>query len=185
MNADRSVGDVAGLEQSADAEEFERLEAELAARARKRSPVKMFAILAVLGVALGAVLIKGLGSSSQFFLQADEAVARRATLGDRQFRLQGFVVGGSVVESAKSTDFDVNVNEAVVRVSYPGVPPELFAPDISVVVIGRFATGADPAALQVDGKPLFRGERILVKHDEVYIEKNGDRLDGAVDDPTL
>jgi cytochrome c-type biogenesis protein CcmE len=52
------------------------------------------------------------------------------------------------------------------------------------VVIGRFATGANASTAGSEA-PLFRGEQILVRHDENYIEKNRDRLSGAVDDPSL
>lgn len=168
---------------SADAEEFERLEA-IVSGSRKKRPVKVFAALALVGVGLAFILYKGLTDASTFFLRADEAVRQVDTLGEKQFRLQGFVVDKSVVEAEKQVDFDVEVNGAVINVRYPGVPPELFRPNISVTIVGRFAPGQ--AARDPGTPPLFLGDEINVKHDENYIEKNRktNRLEGAVDETT-
>ena len=49
----------------------------------------------VLG-ALGFLVFQGLGNATLYFRTADEAVAQRAELGDRRFRIEGDVVAGSV-----------------------------------------------------------------------------------------
>ena len=49
-------------------------------------------LVALLG-ATGFLLVKVVGDASLYFYNADEAVAKKAELGDRQFRIQGTYVG--------------------------------------------------------------------------------------------
>lgn len=150
----------------------------LAPRASNKKP---FIALGFVVVAIGFVLVRGLKSSVSYFLRADEAIARMDTLGEKRFRLQGFVSDGSVVNSDKLVTFDVEVNGAVVHVTFPKTPPELFRNNIPVVIAGQFAP--NQVARAAGTKPLFLGDEIQIKHDENYIEKNKDRMAGAVDDP--
>jgi cytochrome c-type biogenesis protein CcmE len=147
----------------------------------RASNTKPFIALGLVVVAIGFVLVRGLKSSVSYFLRADEAIARMDTLGEKRFRLQGFVSDGSVVNSDELVTFDVEVNGAVVHVTFPKTPPELFRNNIPVVVAGQFAP--NQLARAAGTKPLFLGDEIQIKHDENYIEKNKDRMAGAVDDP--
>ena len=151
----------------------------LAPRASNKKP---FIALGLVVVAIGFVLARGLKSSVSYFLRADEAIARMESLGEKRFRLQGFVSDGSVVNSDKLVTFDVEVNGAVVHVTFPKTPPELFRNNIPVVIVGQFAPNQLGRAAGT--KPLFLGDEIQIKHDENYIEKNKDRMAGAVDDPS-
>ncbi len=155
---------------------------ELADSLAPRSSKKPFIALALVVAAIGFVLARGLKSSVSYFLRADEAVARMDTLGEKRFRLQGFVADGSVVNTDKLVTFDVEVNGAVIHVRFMKTPPELFRNNIPVVIAGQFAPNqlSRPAGT----KPLFLGDEIQIKHDENYIQKNKDRLVGAVDDPS-
>jgi cytochrome c-type biogenesis protein CcmE len=150
----------------------------LAPRASNKKP---FIALGLVVVAIGFVLVRGLKSSVSYFLRADEAIDRMDTLGEKRFRLQGFVSDGSVVNSDKLVTFDVEVNGAVVHVRFPKTPPELFRNNIPVVIAGQFAP--NQMARAAGTKPLFLGDEIQIKHDENYKEKNKDRMAGAVDDP--
>jgi cytochrome c-type biogenesis protein CcmE len=154
---------------------------EIANSLTPRASKKPFIALGLVVVAIGFVLVRGLKSSVSYFLRADEAIARMDTLGEKRFRLQGFVADGSVVNADKLVTFDVEVNGAVVHVTFPKTPPELFRNNIPVVIVGQFAPNQlkRPAGT----KPLFLGDEIQIKHDENYIQKNKDRLAGAVDDP--
>jgi cytochrome c-type biogenesis protein CcmE len=154
---------------------------ELANSLTPRARKKPFIALGLVVLAIGFVLVRGLKSSVSYFLRADEAIARMNTLGEKRFRLQGFVADGSVVNADKLVTFDVEVNGAVVHVTFPKTPPELFRNNIPVVIVGQFAPNQlkRPAGT----KPLFLGDEIQIKHDENYIEKNKDRMAGAVDDP--
>src|SRR5437764_13597712 len=62
---------------------------------RRRMVIAGLVVLA----ALGFVVFRGLGNATLYFRTADEAVAQRQQLGDRRFRIEGSVVGGSVRET--------------------------------------------------------------------------------------
>jgi cytochrome c-type biogenesis protein CcmE len=133
---------------------------------RRRNPAA-YVVLVVVLVALGFVVSKALSSASLYFYNADEAVEQRDDLGDRRFRLQGTVVGGSVEPTEQGVDFTVAFNGARVDVHHDGDPPELFQPGIPVVVEGRWSGD------------VFASDTIRVKHSEQYEADNGDRLDDA------
>ena len=117
----------------------------------------------VLG-ALGFLVFQGLGNATLYFRTADEAVAQRAELGDRRFRIEGDVVDGSVRQVGNDVSFTLTKNEVEVPVRHKGDPPELFRPGIPVVLEGRF---------QGDH---FSSDRIMVKHSETYVAKNPERV---------
>ena len=125
------------------------------------------AAVVVLG-ALGFLVYQGLGNATLYFRTADEAVAQRAQLGDRRFRIEGDVVDGSVHQVGNDVSFILTKNDVEVPVQHKGDPPELFRPGIPVVLEGHF---------QGD---TFASDRIMVKHSETYVAKNPDRLTTTV-----
>lgn len=120
------------------------------------------AAVVVLG-ALGFLVYQGLGNATLYFRTADEAVAQRATLGDRRFRIEGNVLS-PVTQTGESVSFNIESNGVQVPITHKGDPPELFQPGIPVVLEGRFVG---------DG---FSSDRILVKHSETYVAENPDRV---------
>ncbi|HTJ74821.1 MAG TPA: cytochrome c maturation protein CcmE [Acidimicrobiales bacterium] len=114
--------------------------------------------------ALGFLVFQGLGNATLYFRTADEAVAQRAQLGDRRFRIEGDVVAGSVNQVGNDVSFTLISKNVEVPVRHKGDPPELFRPGIPVVLEGHF---------QGD---YFASDRILVKHSETYIADNPDRV---------
>ena len=114
--------------------------------------------------ALGFIVFRGLGNATLYFRTADEAVAQRQELGDRRFRIEGSVVGGTVQEADGRTVFDIESKTVRVHVRHQGDPPELFKPGIPVVLEGRFQGES------------FASDRIMVKHSEDYIAKNPERV---------
>lgn len=135
---------------------------------RRRSPWAYGALVAVL-LGLGLVVYQGLTSASLYFYNADEAVEQRAQLGDKRFRLQGTVLGESIVPTDDGVDFTVAFNGVRVDVRHDGDPPELFQAGIPVVLEGRWARTGD----------VFASDTIRVKHSEQYEADNSDRLDDA------
>jgi len=123
-------------------------------------------LVAIVG-ALAFVAVKALGEASLFFLNADEAVEQRGDLGTDRFRLQGTVVDGTVDETDDGVAFDVEFNDVDVAVVHEGDPPELFQPDIPVVLEGNW-----------EGE-VFASDRILVKHTSEYEAENEGRLQDA------
>ena len=118
----------------------------------------------VVAGALGFLVFQGLGNATLYFRTADEAVAQRAQLGDRRFRIEGDVVAGSVNQVGNDVSFILTSKNVEVPVRHKGDPPELFRPGIPVVLEGHF---------QGD---YFASDRILVKHSETYIADNPDRV---------
>ncbi|HUQ63199.1 MAG TPA: cytochrome c maturation protein CcmE [Acidimicrobiales bacterium] len=115
-------------------------------------------------LALGFLVVRGLGDATVYFRTADEAVAQRDALGDRRFRIEGDVVPGTVREFSGTVDFRIASNGVEVPVVHHGDPPELFKPGTPVVLEGRF-----------EGEQ-FASDRIMVKHTETYIAENPDRV---------
>jgi len=134
----------------------------------RRSPWAYGVLLAVL-VGLGVVVYQGLTSASLYFYNADEAVAQRDDLGDKRFRLQGLVLGGSIASTEDGVDFTVAYNEVEIEVHHDGDPPELFQPGIPVVLEGRWDPSGD----------FFASDTIRVKHSEQYEAENEGRLEDA------
>lgn len=127
---------------------------------------KALAIGAVvlLVAALGVVLFNGLNDAALFYYNVDEALAKRDELGDSRFRMQGNVVDGSIKETADGVQFVLAFHDAETEVRHRGDPPELFSPDIPVIIEGHFGEGA------------FMSDEILIRHDNTYTEEHEDRL---------
>jgi cytochrome c-type biogenesis protein CcmE len=105
-----------------------------------------------------------------FFRNVDEAVAERDELGDRRFRLQGRVVPDTLESDGTAVTFVVQHAGVQATVRHVGDPPELFQPDIPVVLEGSWS----------DEGEHFASDRILVKHEEEYEAENPDRTDEYV-----
>lgn len=136
---------------------------------RRRS--SRWVVLGVLALVLVAAVfvVRSLGSATVFFLNADEAVAQKQDLADKRFRLQGTVVPGSVTRTADGVSFAVTYKGVQVPVDHVGDPPQLFQPDIPVVLEGHWN----------DSQTAFASDRIMVKHTEEYDAKNPERLTDA------
>jgi len=114
--------------------------------------------------ALGFLVFRGLGNATLYFRTADEAVAQRAHLGDRRFRIEGTVVAGTVQPAGRDVAFSIEHSGVTVPVRHQGDPPELFKPGIPVVLEGRFQG------------TTFASDRIMVKHSETYIARHPERV---------
>jgi cytochrome c-type biogenesis protein CcmE len=150
-------------------------EAERPRRTRRR-PWLPTAILGVLVLAVGFLVYKGLSDATVYFRNADEAVAQRAQLGDKRFRLQGTVVDDAT-ETADGVDFDVTFNGVKVAVHHVGDPPQLFQPGIPVVLEGHWARSGGGSGSPGDnaasgsGGWFFASDRMLIKHSADYESK--------------
>jgi cytochrome c-type biogenesis protein CcmE len=120
--------------------------------------------LAAVLVAAAFIVFQFLSSATLYFCNADEVGTRDACSEGDQFRLQGTVDAGSVVETDSGMTFTVTHNGATWPVRYDGDPGGIFDEGIPVVVEGRLVDGT------------FEGERVLVKHSSTYREKNPGRV---------
>ena len=127
---------------------------------RRRLAIVMLAVAA----ALGFLAVRSLGASTVYFRTADEAVAQKAKLGTRRFRIEGTVLAGSVREVSNTTRFTIAESGTSVDVVHRGDPPELFQPGIPVVLEGHWSGS------------YFASDRIMVKHSEQYRARNPQRV---------
>jgi cytochrome c-type biogenesis protein CcmE len=143
-----------------------------AARVRPAKPattkVRIIVVLLIIAGAIAFLIVKGLGDATVYFKTADEAVAQKAQLGDRRFRVEGAVVTDSVQQIGDGVRFEIISAGSVVPVVHRGDPPELFKPGIPVVLEGHW-----------DGD-VYASDRIMVKHTSEYREQNPDRVDEYV-----
>jgi cytochrome c-type biogenesis protein CcmE len=129
--------------------------------------VRFLVVLAILAGAVAFLLVEGLGSSLDYFETVHQALSQRATLGTRTFRLEGLVVPGSIQRTTVGADFTLSDGRQRIPVVNTGTPPELFQPDIPVVVDGHF-TGTDTT--------VFFSNQIEVKHSSTYIAEYPGRV---------
>jgi cytochrome c-type biogenesis protein CcmE len=129
-----------------------------------RHRLRYAVVAAVLLGAFAFLLAKGLGGSLDYFETVDQALSQQAQLGGRTFRLEGLVVPGSVVRSASGVDFVAAGAHRRVTVHNTGSPPQLFQPDVPVVVVGHFVGD------------VFVSDQIIVDHSAQYIEQHPGRV---------
>jgi len=138
---------------------------------------RMLAVgLAALGIAIAAGLtLRAFQDNMMFFVEISDVVAGKYPK-ERNFRIGGLVVGGSLQREEGSLDvsFEVTDTACVVPVVYNGVLPDLFREGQGVVAHGRMGDGG-----------TFVADKIMAKHDEEYMAPEvADSLAKHVQDQT-
>jgi len=122
---------------------------------------RMLAVgLAVGGIALAAGLtLRAMNENMMFFIGVSDVVAGEYPV-NRNFRVGGLVVDGSVQREAGSLEMHFRVTDlrCELPVVYSGVLPDLFREGQGVVAHGRMG-----------GEGNFVADTILAKHDENYM----------------
>ena len=118
--------------------------------------------LIVAGV-LSYLLFQGLTNATVYFKTADQAVADKAQLGAQQFRIEG-TVENDVVHNGDDTDFSIYANHVTVHVVAVNQPPQLFQPNVPVVLVGHWQGS------------VYAADTVMVKHSASYTEAHPDRL---------
>lgn len=139
-----------------------------------RPKVRLALVGIVIVAAVGFLLVKGLGSSLDYFKTVDQALASKKSLGTSEFRLEGTVKEGTVTRTSTGASFEVAQGDRTISVENHGSPPQLFKGGMPVIVVGHFASTSSST---------FLSNEIMVKHTSSYIEKNPDRVkadDGSV-----
>ena len=120
---------------------------------------RMLAVgLAIAGLAIAATLtLQAFRNNMMFFVNVSDVVSG-AYPADRNFRIGGLVVAGSVEREEGSLDIRFRVTDlkCELPVVYTGVLPDLFREGQGVVAHGR---------MQAD---VFVADEVLAKHDENY-----------------
>ena len=122
---------------------------------------RMLAVgLAVAGVVVATALtLRAFEENMMFFLSITE-VAEGAAPEDRNFRVGGLVVDGSVEREpgALNVKFTLTDNQEMLDVHYAGVLPDLFREGQGIIAHGR-----------MDDSGAFVADTVLAKHDENYM----------------
>jgi cytochrome c-type biogenesis protein CcmE len=116
--------------------------------------------LAGIGIALATVFtLTAMKENMMFFIPVSDVVAGEYP-SDRNFRVGGLVVDGSVSREPGSLEMSFRVTDlrCELPVRYSGVLPDLFREGQGVVAHGRIGVEGD-----------FEAETILAKHDENYM----------------
>lgn len=128
------------------------------------SPVRRKRLLWIgvllLGLALVAgLVIKAFEQNMMFFFSTTEVVEGKAPI-ERDFRVGGMVVEGSVQRDTNTlkVQFDLTDYQTPLTVEYQGILPDLFREGQGIVAKGR---------LNAEG--LFVASEVLAKHDENYM----------------
>lgn len=117
---------------------------------------RLLAVLVIVG-ALGFLLARGLSNALDYYLTAKQAVAQRAVLGDKDFRIQGTVMPG-VHQRGTKLDFVITSSHVDVKIISTGAPPQLFKVGLPVVLQGHW-----------QGDTFMSGQ-IMVQHGSNYVE---------------
>lgn len=127
----------------------------------RRRQQRMLAVgLVVAGVAIATTLaLRAMKDNMMFFVSVTDVIEGNYPE-DRDFRLGGLVVHGSVEREEGSLEMTFRVTDlrCEVPVSYSGVLPDLFNEGQGVVAHGRIGDSG-----------VFVADRILAKHDENYM----------------
>ncbi|MCH9694796.1 MAG: cytochrome c maturation protein CcmE [Gammaproteobacteria bacterium] len=122
---------------------------------------RMLAVgLAVLGVAIAAGLtLRAFEDNMMFFVDISDVIAGEYPE-ERNFRIGGLVVDGSVMrqEGALDMSFRITDMRCELGVEYTGVLPDLFREGQGVVAHGAMGDNG-----------IFVADKILAKHDENYM----------------
>ena len=139
-------------------------------RRKRRVSFPALALLVAVIAIGGFVMVQALGSATTFYRNVDEAVAQRDSLGTKRFRLQGTVVPGTIQRSGEGVNFEVAYNGVGINVHHVGDPPEMFKESEAVLLEGHFVA---------EGSDDYDSDLMIVKHSEVYKEKEAERIKEA------
>jgi len=117
-------------------------------------------LLLVAGVSIATFLIvQAFSQNMMFFFSTSEVKQGKAPI-DRDFRLGGLVVEGSVKRDSKSLTvrFDLTDTLTTVPVEYTGILPDLFREGQGIISKGN-----------LNAQGVFVAEEVLAKHDENYM----------------
>ncbi|MCL5048000.1 MAG: cytochrome c maturation protein CcmE [Firmicutes bacterium] len=117
--------------------------------------------------AISFLLYKAATSAFVYFETAQQALAERSTLTDKTFQIEGAVLPCSVENLGNANyNFIIYSGKARVKIENHGVPPQLFKPNVDVVLQGHFIGSTD----------VFSSDQILIKHSNKYIAAHPNRL---------
>lgn len=126
-------------------------------RTQKRRALVVGLLILGLGIA-AAIAINAMNRNLMFFISPSDVITNEFPP-DRQFRLGGLVVDGSVrrAEDSLHVEFEVTDGAARIPVVFEGMLPDLFREGQGIIAIGFLRNGR------------FEAHEVLAKHDETYM----------------
>ena len=122
---------------------------------------RMLAVgLVAVGLAIAATFtLRAFKDNMMFFVEISDVMAGNYPK-ERNFRIGGLVVAGTIERAEGSMDmsFMVTDTRCALPVTYSGVVPDLFREGQGVVAHGRMGNGG-----------TFVADKIMAKHDEEYM----------------
>jgi cytochrome c-type biogenesis protein CcmE len=122
---------------------------------------RMLAVgLVAVGLAIAATFtLRAFKDNMMFFVEISDVMAGNYPK-ERNFRIGGLVVAGTIERAEGSLDmsFMVTDTRCALPVTYSGVVPDLFREGQGVVAHGRMGNGG-----------TFVADKIMAKHDEEYM----------------
>ena len=122
---------------------------------------RMLAVgLVAVGLAIAATFtLRAFKDNMMFFVEISDVMAGNYPQ-ERNFRIGGLVVAGTIEREEGSMDmsFMVTDTRCALPVTYSGVVPDLFREGQGVVAHGRMGNGG-----------TFVADKIMAKHDEEYM----------------
>jgi cytochrome c-type biogenesis protein CcmE len=124
---------------------------------RKRRALIVVGLVSGIAVAASIAMVS-LNQNMRFFISPSDVQAQELSP-DRQFRLGGLVVDGSIEHATEGLEvrFAVTDGAAEVPVVYQGILPDLFREGQGIVAHGFLREGR------------FEAHEVLAKHDENYM----------------
>ncbi|MCA1780196.1 MAG: cytochrome c maturation protein CcmE [Xanthomonadaceae bacterium] len=119
----------------------------------------LFVLVLLVGLAAATTVgIVSMNKNMMFFLSPSDVQAHQLPP-DRQFRLGGLVVDGSVNRNADNlaVEFAVTDGAHEVPVTFSGILPDLFREGQGIIAHGTLRNGR------------FEAHEVLAKHDETYM----------------
>ena len=126
-----------------------------------RKQQRIFAVIMILlgtGIATGLSLMALKENITYFYYPSDIFEEQKTIPHDKNFRMGGLVVEGSIQKSGTITDFVITDTVHTLPVTYAGILPDLFREGQGIIATGR---------LNKDG--VFVADTLLAKHDENYM----------------
>ena len=116
--------------------------------------------LAAAGLAIAAIFsLRAFEENMMFFVDISDVVQGNYP-SDRNFRVGGLVVEGSVVRKVGELDIEFTLTDLdqQLTVSYGGILPDLFREGQGIIAHGR-----------LNDEGIFVADTVLAKHDEQYM----------------
>lgn len=126
---------------------------------RRAYIILIFAIFFSLAI---AIALKVFNDNIVFYLSPSELEIKKSEFKDKEIRVGGLVVAGSIkyLKDNETLEFKVTDLDKQLTIRYKGVIPNLFVENQGAVALGKF--GEDD---------IFVARELLAKHDENYMPR--------------